>query len=391
MFTGERATTYDAIHELDDTGVIPGTATLIDHRGDVHIDAYGVADLATGAPVREDAIFRIQSMTKPVLTVATMQLVERGDLRLDDPVERWLPELANRSVLRTPHSELDDVVPAKRPITVDDLLTNRSGYGVVMSDTRMTRALVEHRVDVGPTPRLEPSDAWLARLAQLPLIHQPGEGWRYHTSFDILGILISRVTGTGQDDHLTQAIFDPLGMPDTAMFVEGERASRLVAAYHHDDDGSLVEDEPAGGGYHVGIPPFDVSRGELVSTVRDYHRFASMLMRGGELDGVRLLSPESVATMTRDHIAPAQKDPDAFFPGYWETNGWGYGVGVSTAPDAYGDPGRYSWMGGYGTAWFNDPAVDLIGIAFTQVLLDEGTLGAIDAFYRAAYGSLDAP
>jgi CubicO group peptidase (beta-lactamase class C family) len=203
-----------------------------------------------------------------------------------------------------------------------------------------------------------------------------------------LGILLSRVSGTGLEDHLAEAIFDPLGMPDTAMFVDGEQESRLVAAYHHDDDGTLVEDEPAAGGYHVGIPPFDVDHGELVSTVRDYHRFASMLLRGGELDGIRLLSPEYVSTMTRDHIDSAQKAPDAFFPGYWETNGWGYGVGVTTASDAYGDPGRYSWMGGFGTAWFNDPSAHLIGIAFTQVLLDEQTLDAIDTFYRAAYDSL---
>jgi CubicO group peptidase (beta-lactamase class C family) len=390
MFTGEGATTiYDAIHEQVDTGVIPGAVTLIDHGGDIHIDACGVADFAPGTPLRETALFRIQSMTKPVLAVATMQLVERGDLRLADPVDRWLPEIADRVVLRTPESDLDDVVPAQRSITVDDLLTNRSGYGVVMSDTPMTRALEEHRVDAGPIPRLEPSDAWLSRLAELPLIHQPGEGWRYHTSFDILGILLSRVSGTGLESHLTEAVFDPLGMPDTAMFVDCEQASRLVAAYHHDDDGTLVEDEPAAGGYHVGIPPFDVDHGELVSTVRDYHRFASMLLRGGELDGVRLLSAESVATMTRDHIDSVQKAPDAFFPGFWETNGWGYGVGVNTAPDDYGDPGRYSWMGGYGTAWFNDPNADLIGIAFTQVLLDEQTLGAIDTFYRAAYGSVD--
>jgi CubicO group peptidase (beta-lactamase class C family) len=389
MFTGEGAmTTYDAIHELVDTGVIPGAVTLIDHDGDVHVDAYGVADLASGTPLRETALFRIQSMTKPVLAVATMQLVEGGALRLDDPVDRWLPELANRSVLRTPLGEIDDVVPAVRPITVDHLLTNRAGYGMVMMDTPFTRAMQEAGVDAGPIPRLEPSDAWLARLAELPLIHQPGEGWRYHTSFDILGILISRVTGTGLEDHLTEAIFDPLGMPDTAMFVDGEQASRLVAAYHHDDDGALVEDEPAAGGYHVGIPPFDVDHGELVSTVRDYHRFASMLLRGGEIDGVRLLSPESVATMTRDHIDPAQKAPDAFFPGFWDTNGWGYGVGVTTASDAYGDPGRYSWMGGYGTIWFNDPNRDLIAIGFMQVQLGGPMMSAIDTVYRIAYDSL---
>lgn len=382
------ATARDTLHALVDDGTVPGIVTLLAHGGDVHIDSYGVSDLASGAPLRDDAIFRIQSMTKPVLATATMQLVERGMLRLDDAVERWLPELANRRVLRTPDSELDDVVPATRPITVDHLLTNRSGYGMVMGESPIGRAMVEHRVDAGPTPRLEPSDTWLARLAELPLIFQPGEGWRYHTSFDILGILLSRVTGTNLDDHLVSSIFESLGMPDTAMFVDGERAERLVAAYHHDDDGKLVEDEPAAGGYHASLPPFDVSHGELVSTARDYYRFASMLMRGGELDGVRLLSAESVATMTRDHIDPAQKTDDAFFPGFWDTTGWGYGMGITTATDEYGGPGRYSWMGGYGTIWFNDPTLDLIAIGLTQVLLGGPMMAAIDTFYRAAYGAL---
>jgi CubicO group peptidase (beta-lactamase class C family) len=381
-------TSRETLHALVDTGTLPGIVTLLAHGDDVRIDTWGVTDLASGTPLRDDAIFRIQSMTKPVLATATMRLVERGDLHPDDPVERWLPELANRTVLRTPDSELDDVVPATRLITVDHLLTNRSGYGIVMSDSPIGRAMVDHRVDAGPQPRLEPSDTWLARLAELPLIHQPGEGWRYHTSFDILGILLSRVTGTGLDDHLREAIFEPLGMPDTAMFVDGDRASRLVAAYHHDDDGNLVEDEPAGGGYHAGIPPFDVSHGELVSTVRDYHRFASMLIGGGELDGVRIVSDESVATMTRDHIDPAQKTDDAFFPGFWDTTGWGYGMGITTAADEYGGPGRYSWMGGYGTIWFNDPNVDLIAVGFMQVLLGGPMMGAIDTFYRAAYASL---
>lgn len=259
---------------------------------------------------------------------------------------------------------------------------------MVIGDDPIGRAMEEHGVEVGPSSRLMPSDAWLAQLAELPLIHQPGEGWRYHISFDILGILVSRVAGTSLDEHLREALLDPLGMPDTAMFIDGNRASRLVAVYHHDEDGTLVEDEPSGGGYHAGIPPFDVSHGELVSTVRDYHRFAFMLMRGGELDGVRLLSPESVATMTRDHIAPAQKTDDAFFPGFWETTGWGYGMGVTTARDDYGEPRRYSWSGGYGTVWFNDPNRDLIAIGFMQVMLGGPMMAAIDTFYRAAYAAI---
>lgn len=388
-FTVEGSTRLKAgMRDIVESGAVPGLVALLGDGSRAQSMSFGLADLATGEPMREDAIFRIQSMTKPVLAVATMQLVERGVLSLDDPIERWLPELANRVVLRAPGGALDDVVPAKRGITVDDLLTCRSGYGAVFSDPEspIARAMAERGVDPGPVPRLIASDDWLARLAELPLIHQPGEGWRYHTSFDILGILLSRVTGVSLDGHLRSAVFDPLGMPDTSLFVPEDKRHRLPAVYQRDEaSGALVEVEAAGGGYHVAEPIFDVSHGELVSTARDYYRFASMLMRGGELDGVRLLSGGSVATMTRDHIDPAQKDPDAFFPGFWDEDGWGYGMGVTTAPDAFGEPGRCHWMGGYGTAWFNDPGIGLIGILLVQVLIDDRGMEAIQQFYRAAY------
>ncbi len=389
VFTVEGSTRFrTGMEEIVASGAAPGVVALLGDGSRAQTVTFGVADIATGEPMREDAIFRIQSMTKPVLAVATMQLVEQGVLSLHDPVERWLPELANRMVLRAPGGELDDVVPAKRSITVDDLLTCRSGYGAVFSDpgSPIARAMEERGVDPGPVPQLISSDEWLARLAELPLIHHPGEGWRYHTSFDILGILVSRVTGASLDDHLRSAIFEPLGMPDTSMFVPAGKRHRLPAVYRRDEaSGELIELEPAGGGYHVAEPPFDVSHGELVSTARDFYRFASMLMRGGELDGIRLLSDHSVAIMTRDHIDPPQKDPNAFFPGFWDEDSWGYGMGMTTAPDVFGEPGRYHWMGGYGTAWFNDPGIGLVGIFLAQVLIDERVLEAIQRFYQAAY------
>ena len=380
-----------AMQELVDSGAMPGLVAMVGDAEQMDTVAVGVGDISTRDPMREDALVRIQSMTKPILAAATMQLVERGTLSLDAPVERWLPELADRVVLRTPGGELDDVVPAKRPMTVDDLLTCRSGYGAIFADpgSPIARAMVERGVDPGPVPQLIASDDWLARLAELPLIHQPGEGWRYHTSFDILGILLSRAAGVSLGDHLQTTIFDPLGMSDTSMFVPSNKRHRLPAVYQRGEGtGELQEVEPGGGGYHVAEPAFDVSHGELVSTGRDYHRFASMLMRGGEMDGVRVLSPDSVATMTRDHIDPAQKEPDAFFPGYWDENGWGYGMGITTAPDAFGEPGRCHWMGGYGTAWFNDPGTGLIGILLAQVLIDGQVMDAIQRFYRAAYEAL---
>jgi CubicO group peptidase (beta-lactamase class C family) len=379
------------MHEVVDSGLVPGVVTLLARGEEVHVDAYGVSDIAAKTPLHEDAIFRIQSMTKPVTAAAAMQMVERGTLSLDDPIDHWVPELANRMVLRTPESELDDVVPAARPITVDHLLTCRSGYGMVFADpdtSPILRAMQECEVDPGPVPRRESSETWLARLAGLPLIHQPGEGWRYHISFDILGILLSRVSGVSLGAYLGENILGPLGMVDTYLFVPDEKIHRLVAAYSHDENRAFVEDEPSGGGHHASTPPFDVSHGELVSTAHDYHRLASMFIRGGELDGVRVLDEASVATMTRDHIDPAQKTGEAFYPGFWDETGWGYGMGITVVRDAYGEPGRYGWMGGYGTAWFNDPATGLTGIGLVQVF-SEVIMDVVNPFYRAAFDAME--
>lgn len=380
----------EGVEAIVHSGVVPGAVIVAGDAGEAHIAVSGVADIATGEPLQQDAIFRIQSMSKPIIAVAAMQLIERGEIALHDPVERWLPELANRKVLRTPVSELDDVVPAKRPITVEDLLTFRSGYGAMMFDQAQSpigRAMEERHVAPSPVPHLIASDDWIARLAELPLIHQPGEGWRYHTSIEILSILVSRVTGAPLQDHLQEHLFQPLGMTDTGLFVPASERHRLPAGYERDEAGTLVEFEPAGGGYNAESPDVEMSHGEMVSTARDFHRFASMLMRGGELDGTRVLSEESVAQMAVDHIEPAQKTDDAFFPGFWETDSWGYGMGVTVAPDEFGEAGRCNWMGGLGTAWFNDPHTGLIGIFLSQVMLDEQLLAIIPDFYRAAYAT----
>lgn len=391
-FSSDRLEQYrSAIRDVVSSGTVPGMVTLIAHGDDVRIDAVGVADIASGEPMREDMIFRIQSMTKPVLAVATLQLIERGTLSLDEAIERWVPELADRMVLRTPGSELDDVVPAHRAINVEDLLTCRSGYGAIMDDPArnpMARAMEEHGVAPGPTFTVEPSDEWIARFRDLPLIHQPGEGWRYHTSFEILGVLLSRVTGMSLGDYLESSIFAPLEMRDTSFFVNAEKRHRLPASYNENGAGGFDELEPAGGSYHAEPPSFEVSHGELLSTAHDYHRFASMVMRGGELDAQCLLSAELVARMVIDHVPASQKTDDSFFPGFWDTDGWGYGVSVTTMRDEFGEEGRYGWSGGLGTTWFNDPTTGLIGIAMAQTMMSGSVMKAINAFYAASFAAL---
>jgi CubicO group peptidase (beta-lactamase class C family) len=363
--------------------------TLVAKGDEVHIDALGEVDIATHRPMREDTIFRIQSMTKPLTAVATLRLIEQGVLALDTPVDRWLPELSQRSVLRAPDSPLSDTVPANRPITVEDLLTCRSGYGMVIGYSPLSpihQEMIDRGLEPGPLPHTESADTWIAKYRDMPLLHQPGEGWRYHISFDILGVLIARVTDRPFAEYLSMQVCGPLDMPDTGFWVEEGKRDRLAAAYMATEDG-FDESEPAGGGYYAGQPSFDVSHGELVSTARDYHRFARMLMNHGMLDGQRLIAAESVKAMLTDHIPASQKTPDSFFPGFWETNGWGYGISVVTAPGENGERvGQYGWGGGLGTNWFNDPSTGTIVIFLAQVFAESVT-EAVDALTQKVLGA----
>ena len=195
-------------------------------------------------------------------------------------------------MLTSPTAPLDDTVPAHRPITLRHLLTLGSGYGMEFGDSPLQKAMADNGTEAGPDPVTLGADEWLARLAELPLAFQPGEGWRYHHSFAVLGILIARLTGRPLGEHLAEDLFDPLGMPDTAFWVPKEKLDRLPAAYRH-GEGGLVEMEPAGGGFYAGPPPFDVSHAELVSTARDYHRFLRMLVerRAGRRSAADLRRP----------------------------------------------------------------------------------------------------
>lgn len=368
----------DHLQRRIDAGILPGAVVLVADGERVETRALGAASIG-GRPLREDAIVRIQSMTKAITAVAALLAVQRGEVALEDPVERWLPELTDRQVLRAPDAELSDVVPAERPISVRDLLINGSGYGAVFDDSPIARAMVELGVDAGPDPVALSADDWLGRLAGLPLIHQPGRGFRYHLGFQLLGILLQRLAGVPLEQHLRTTVFEPLGMADTAFSVPASQADRLPGLYRV-VDGDLVELEPAGGGFHVGAPPYDTAHGELVSTAADYHRFLRMLTDGGRVDGRPFLDPHRVAEMTRDQTAAEAKTPDSFFPGFWDTSGWGYGVAVTTAGPL---TGRYGWSGGAGTDFFVDPDGTL-AILLTQVELGEATFGLLTEFQESA-------
>jgi CubicO group peptidase (beta-lactamase class C family) len=235
--------------------------------------------------------------------------------------------------------------------------------------------------EAGPEPPAMGADEWLRRLTELPLAFQPGEGWRYHHSFAVLGILISRVTGRALGEHLAEDVFGPLGMTDTALWVPADKLNRLPAAYRHSEHG-LVEIEPAGGGFYAGRPSFDVSHSELVSTARDYHRFARMLAEGGRVNGQPMISPNHLRHMTSDQVPSGCKAADSFFPGFWDGTGWGFGVAVKTEGP---QRGRIGWSGGLGTDFFVDPH-GTVGILLTQVEMGKDIWPLVDEFQ-----SLHAP
>jgi CubicO group peptidase (beta-lactamase class C family) len=356
-----------------EAGTVPGAVALRGGR-DPEVVAAGVASV-DGDPMRDDAIMRIQSMTKAITSVAALRLVEAGRLGLDQSLEEWLPELADRRVLTSPTAPLDDTVPAHRPITLRHLLTMGSGYGMEFGDSPLQKAMAHNGTEAGPEPVTLGADEWLARLAELPLTFQPGEGWRYHHSFAVLGILIARLAGRPLGEHLAEDLCDPLGMSDTDFGVPQEKLDRLPAAYRF-GEGGLVETEPAGGGFYAGPPPFDVSHAELVSTARDYHRFLRMLVERGRVEGAPLISEVHVRQMTSDQVPAENKTPDSFFPGFWDGTGWGFGVAIETTGLRRG---RYGWSGGQGTNFYVDPD-GTVAILLTQVEMGEHMSGMVDEF-----------
>jgi CubicO group peptidase (beta-lactamase class C family) len=354
-------------------GTIPGGVALMG-AGNAEVVTAGVTSVG-GGPMGEDAIMRIQSMTKAIESVAALRLVEAGRVDLDQSLVDWLPELADRQVLRSQKAELDDTVPAYRAITLRHLLTNASGYGMVIEASPLQQAMAANGTEAGPEPPAMGADEWLRRLAELPLAFQPGEGWRYHHSFAVLGILISRVTGRPLGEHLAEDVFGPLGMTDTALWVPEGKLDRLPAAYRH-GEGGLVEIEPAGGGFYAGPPSFDVSHGELVSTARDYHRFTRMLVEGGRVNGQPMISPDHLQQMSSDQVPAACKTADSFFPGFWDGTGWGFGVAVKTEGP---QRGRIGWSGGLGTDFFADTD-GTVGVLLTQVEMGKDIWPLIEQF-----------
>jgi CubicO group peptidase (beta-lactamase class C family) len=380
----------------------PGLARLDDvlaahvERGDAGSVAWTVARhdevrAGTAGDAGRDTIFRIASMTKPVTAVAALSLVEDCLVRLDDPMDEWLPELADRRVLAHPEGPLTDTVPATRPITLRDLLTFRSGTGFDFT-TAGPQPVMEAGAGLGlgagpPAPAEPPEpDEWMRRLGTLPLARQPGERWLYHTSADVLGVLVARVAGKSLTEVLAERVLGPLGMIDTGFHVPPSALDRFGPCYVT-APGRPVYDEA--NGQWAQAPAFPSGGGGLVSTIDDFMAFASMLHCGGAYHGHRVLSPPSVDVMTTNHLTPDQLAASSPAPG--GVLGWGFGVGVQvvrTGPTR--SVGSYGWDGGLGSSWANDPAEDLIGVILTDQMFTSPVQPAlIQDFWTCAYAALD--
>src|SRR3954449_2526971 len=372
----DRFAAVAASHVGDDK--VPGLVALVAHGDQVHVEAMGTLAVG-GRPVERGSLFRIASTTKPITAAATLALVREGLLQLDEPVERLLPELANRRVLRRMDGPLDDTLPAAGPVTVRGLLTFTFGFGMAMEMFLarepwpvVAAAAEAGRATLGPP---QPDDfvdpeTWIARFGELPLLAQPGERWLYNTGAHVLSVLCARATGTSFGEVLRSRIFEPLGMRDTAFHTED--VERLATAYQPTADGGLVWDPPKGQWSRP--PAFHDGAAGLVSTADDLLAFARMLLHGGD----PVLTADQVRELSRDQLTTEQRESGTALLG---GRGWGLGTSVVLeGPWA----GAFGWDGGLGTSFLVHPDRDLAVIVLTQRLFETPHAPAVHTDLQAA-------
>ncbi|GLZ78825.1 serine hydrolase [Actinorhabdospora filicis] len=378
-----------------ESGKIPGLVALLGRGDHTHVEAIGTMRHDGGPPMRRDTIFRMASASKPVTTAGAMILLDECRLRLDEPVDAWLPELAARRVLARPDGPLDDTVPAERPITVRDLLTSTFGLGVdfelMTAPIRAaTFAATDYSVYSGPAP--EPGE-WMRRLGELPLSHQPGRRWQYDLAIEVLGVLIARVAGTTLEEFLRERLFTPLGMNDTGFHVPAEKIDRLPPLYGPDPaTGEFHVWDQARGGRSSTPPAFQGAGGGLVSTADDYHAYFRMLLGHGQ----PILSRPAVELMTTDRLSPQMSAARqnmyrgiAHIAQGMPPGGWGFGMGVHTRRDGYVPAGQFGWDGGTGTSAYADPGSGLVGVLLTQVgMSTPDSTRVIQDFWTTAHQAL---
>lgn len=373
---------------------IPGTVMLISRNGRLaYSRAIGVRDPATNAPMADDAIFRLYSMTKPLTSVAAMMLVEEGRLSLADPITRYLPELKDLKVAvekaGADGKDAFDFVPVKRTATIQDLMRHTAGWTAPDVDGPPLQKMYSQRVQ-----KITSSDDFVKRVAQLPLAREPGTRWEYSMSHDVLGVIVERISGKTLDVFMDERIFRPLGMRDTAFWVEPSKHSRIAEPFPADPVSksalSDFSDPRRRTGFAAGGGDSEYGADILLSTARDYLRFAQMLLNGGTLDGVRILSRKSVQLLTSDHLVKGIERP-ALFTG--ETFGWGLlGVLVRNSnggATTTGSVGDYQWQGYGGTLFIVDPKEKLVAVRMSQAPWSRNPDNR--AFRVLLYSALEGP
>ena len=355
---------HDGMQGLVDEGRLAGITTMIARQGRVvDFQTYGFRDLEAEDSMEEDAIFRIYSMSKPVTGVALMMLYEEGKFQLDDPVEEYIPEFEGLMVAEDWGADGPELVEADHPMTIRELMTHTSGFAYGIGAPGPVDSLYAAR---GVLSRDQTLKDMIDKLAEMPLRHQPGTRWYYSISVDVQGYLVEVLSGQPFDEFLEERIFGPLGMVDTGFHVPEVDHHRFVQYYDYDDEGGLVAspgtEGEAGSRPYLDPTTFFSGGGGLVSTTTDYMRFSQMLLNGGELDGVRILSPTTVELMSRDQLAEGISGPG---------RGRGFGLDFAVVTDpfpsaVYRSDGEYSWGGAAGTWFWIDPVEELIFVGMIQ-------------------------
>jgi CubicO group peptidase (beta-lactamase class C family) len=358
-----------------DAGRFPGTQLLVYRRGKVvHSAVQGFADVERKVPIKDDTIFRIYSMTKPITSVAFLMLLEEGKVALDDPVHKYIPEWKNLGVFQAGTLPAFLTRPPSRPMLIVDLLRHTSGltYGF---QQRSNVDAAYRELKLGEVEKAGTLESMIEDLAKLPLEFSPGEAWNYSVSTDVIGYLIGKISGKPFEQFLQERILDPLGMTDTGFFVPPAKAHRLAACYSADGKGGMtLQDDPTESSF-LSPPSLISGGGGLCSTAADYLTFCRALLNRGELGGVRLIGPKTLALMTTNHL-PGGRDltemsRSLFSEATYAGVGFGLGVSVTMNPQQTlipGSAGEYAWGGAASTAFWIDPAEELIAVFMTQLL-----------------------
>ncbi|WP_332764303.1 serine hydrolase domain-containing protein [Phenylobacterium sp.] len=350
-------------------GDLSGFVTLLWRKGELaQVNTLGSRDVEAGLPMTRDTLFRIASMTKPITSVAALMLLEEGKLSLDDPITKWLPEFADMKVLKSATGPLDETYPSPRDITIDDLMTHRSGLAYGFTSIGPIAHAHEERLG---SPLLVPHtpDEWLKRLGSLPLSYPPGERFHYSHATEVLGFLVGRVAGTGYRDFIMERILKPLGMDDTDFWCPPDKRDRMAKLYRINPETDKLQDVSFP--QVDGPPAFCAGGGGLISTADDYLKFARMMLNGGELDGRRYLKRETVELMRANRLTDDQRQIPFMGIPFWLGQGFGLGLSVITDPEKQawmgaGSEGSFGWPGAFGTWWQADPEEDMVMIYLVQ-------------------------